>query len=176
MLIAILALACLACVPLIGGHYRALSNIHLRGGWLVTGALAVQIMIISVFDLRSEALARSLHVSTYLLIGVVIALNWSLQWLPVIAVGWLCNFVVIVANAGIMPTSSSAARTIGRHVSGQFENSTPTANAHLAFLGDNIATPRNWPMANILSVGDVVLLIGFALVIWTASRPTTRPI
>jgi hypothetical protein len=174
MLIAIVALAVAACVPLIGGRYAALGQLRIRGSWLVYVALGTQIAIISVFDIHSEAVSRGLHILTYLMIGVCLALNRTVRWLWVVALGWLCNFTAIVANAGVMPTSTSAAPTGGNGAaSTTFENSVPVADARLAFLSDIFTTPRGIPMANTLSIGDLLLLAGVALVIFAASR---RPI
>lgn len=170
MLIAIIAVAVVGCVPLLGGSYRRLARLQLHGTWLVTTALIVQIGIISVFDVKSEAVARSLHILTYVMLGTCLWLNRSVRWLPVVAAGWLANFIAIVANAGVMPTSAAAARALGRQAGTGFENSVPTPNGRLVFLGDTIVTPQGLPLANILSIGDVLLIAGLAMVIWSASR------
>jgi hypothetical protein len=171
MLIAIVALAVVACIPLVGGSYGALGQLRIRGTWLVFGALATQIAIISVFDIQIEAVSRGLHILTYVMIGVCLALNRTVRWVWIVAVGWFCNFTAIVVNGGVMPTSTSGAQTVGRTAtSTTFENAAPVDDARLAFLGDIFSTPREIPMANVLSIGDILLLAGVAFVMFAASR------
>jgi hypothetical protein len=169
MLIAIVALVVVASVPLVGGRYAALGQLRIRGTWLVYGALGIQIAIISVFDIQSETVSRSLHILTYMMIGVCLVLNRTVRLVWIVAVGWLCNFTAIVANAGVMPTSTSGAQG-RRAASTTFENAGPVDDARLAFLGDIFSTPRDIPMANVLSIGDVLLLAGVAVVMFAASR------
>jgi hypothetical protein len=176
MLIVVVALAIVVVVPLFGGRHAALTHLRLRGTWLVAGALVIQIAIISVFDFDAVAVSRSLHVATYLMIGVCLALNRTVRGMWLVTVGWLCNFIAIAANGGVMPASTSAAATLGRTSSDTFANSAPSAHARLAFLGDVLPTPHGLPMANIVSIGDIILLAGLALVVFAASRvPDPHP-
>jgi hypothetical protein len=39
----------------------------------------------------------------------------------------------------------------------------------LLFLGDIFATPRDWPMANVYSVGDFVILLGVVVLLHRVS-------
>jgi hypothetical protein len=41
---------------------------------------------------------------------------------------------------------------------GDFANSTAVAHPHLSFLGDVFAVPASWPVSNVFSVGDVILV------------------
>jgi hypothetical protein len=78
----------------------------------------------------------------------------------------LANLVAIGANRGIMPASAVAMRAAGRvHQAAMFQNSTSLRHPHLSFLGDNFSTPRTWPLANVFSVGDIVLVVGLALLL-----------
>lgn len=81
----------------------------------------------------------------------------------VILLGWALNATVIAANGG-MPVSSSALRAAGytgsveeiEHVRKHVPMSSETS---LAWLGDVIAIP---PLERVVSVGDVVVLMGIA--------------
>jgi hypothetical protein len=174
MLIAIVTVAILVSIPAFGGRHTSMAQLRLRGTWLVSAALGIQIAIISMFDIHSAVVSRSLHASTYLMIGICLALNRNLRWIWVIGIGWACNFAVIAINLGVMPTSATAAHAIGRTTSTTFENSAPITNAHLSFLGDIFATPPSMPMTNVFSIGDLFLVTGFALVVVTASRTSAR--
>lgn len=67
-----------------------------------------------------------------------------------------------------MPASASAIRISGIDTSGGFENSAVLAHAHLAFLGDVIPVPGPWPIGNVLSVGDLIILFGALVVLHRA--------
>ena len=71
-----------------------------------------------------------------------------------------------------------AARRRARRVHDRFANSTAVAHPKLQFLGDVFALPSSWPLHNVFSVGDVLIVLG-ALVgahVITRSRlvPTGR--
>jgi hypothetical protein len=174
MLIVVIAVAIVVAIPLFGGSHAALARLRLRGTWLVAGALVIQIAIISVFDIDAEVVSRSLHVVTYLMIGVCLALNRTVRGMWLVALGWLGNFTAIAVNGGVMPASTSAAPALGESTSGGFANSVPSSHARLAFLGDTLPTPRRLPMATVVSIGDLVLLAGLVLVVFFASRVPDR--
>ena len=56
----------------------------------------------------------------------------------------------ILATAGIHP------------VAGDFNNSGVLSHPHLAWLGDVIPVPASVPMANVFSIGDLLILLGLA--------------
>lgn len=170
MLILVVAAAVVIAIPLFGGRYSALADLRLRGAWLIPIALALQVLIFTVIELESGPFASTVHLSTYAMIGVCIALNREIAWMWVVGLGWMSNIVVIAANGGVMPTSSAAHDALGRGASGHFENSAPLGNARLEFLGDVFVSPSWLPMQNAYSLGDVLLLAGLGLVVWSASR------
>ena len=97
-------------------------------------------------------------------------MNLRLRGMWVVGLGGLLNFIAIAANGGVMPASSSALRDAGRRVtSSSFENSTTVRGARLSFLGDVFAMPASWPLANVFSVGDVLIAVGVAIVVHQAS-------
>ncbi len=77
------------------------------------------------------------------------------------ALGGALNFLCISVNGGVMPADPDALRAIGRSpASDEFINSTALADPKLAFLGDIIPTPDSWPVSNVYSVGDLLILTG----------------
>src|SRR5687768_8120705 len=70
MLIGLAALAILIGVPVCGGRYAALATLRIRGTSIIMLAFAVQVAVISVFDIESIAVSKSLHVVSYLMLGV----------------------------------------------------------------------------------------------------------
>jgi hypothetical protein len=89
----------------------------------------------------------------------------------VVALGAFANVTAIAANGGVMPASPHALAVAGRSgASEHFANSTAVSHPHLAFLGDVFAIPARFPLANVFSIGDVLLLIGGAMTVHVVCR------
>lgn len=166
MILGIAYLLCLLSVPLAGGRLSRLADVKLRAAWLAGAAIAIQVVIVSVLPGSIGALGEPLHMASYLLLGAFAVINRRIAGLPIIALGGLSNFLCITANGGVMPADPDALRAIGRSpASDEFINSTALAHPKLAFLGDIIPTPASWPVTNVYSVGDLLILTGaFVLV------------
>ncbi|HEY7600069.1 MAG TPA: DUF5317 family protein, partial [Candidatus Limnocylindrales bacterium] len=91
--------------------------------------------------------------------------------------GALLNLAAIAANGGQMPASAEAFMALnGTAVvpAEGFSNSIILApDAPLLFLGDVFVLPRPIPLANVFSIGDVLIAIGGALFV---ARTMTRPL
>ena len=96
--------------------------------------------------------------------------------LALAALGVALNCLVILANGGHMPRSVEAAASVGQASASQpvrdrLVNVQPMTNdTQLVWLGDSLPQPRWLPMANVISVGDLLLAAGLAC--W-AFRVTT---
>jgi hypothetical protein len=163
MLMALLAGLLVATVPLFGGHLRALAHVRIKSFWLIAGALALQVVAISVVPTWPRAVLVSAHLVSYLMAGWFVWLNRRVSGLPIVALGGALNAVTIAVNGGTLPASRSALATAGIHpVAGDFNNSGVLAHPHLAWLGDVIPVPASVPMANVFSIGDLLILLGLA--------------
>jgi hypothetical protein len=152
-------------VPLAGGRLGRLADLRLRAVWVLALALVAQILIISVIPGGDVAVHRALHLSTYVAVLVWVALNRQLRWRWPIVLGGGLNFVVIVANGGVMPASRAAQIAAGLVGRQGFENSVAVAHPNLGFLGDVFAVPADLPLANVFSIGDALLVLGTFLVV-----------
>lgn len=86
-------------------------------------------------------------------------------------VGAILNLLAIVANAGVMPATAGALATAGvPSGGGVIANSASVADPRLRFLGDVFAIPSSVPLANVFSVGDVLIALGVGWTIVRASR------
>ena len=145
---------------------RARAAVRARGrgaaqAWLAGAAIAIQIGIVSIFPGDLGPLGEPLHILSYLLLGAFAWANRRIAGLPIVALGGLLNFVCITVNGGVMPADPDALAAIGRSpTSDEFINSTALAHPKLAFLGDIIPTPASWPVSNVYSVGDLLILTG----------------
>jgi Family of unknown function (DUF5317) len=150
-----------ATVPLAGGHLSELASIKFQRTWTVLVGLAIQIVIISVIPAADPVLLAVAHVISYVFIGAFVYSNRSQPGLWLVGAGWGSNLLVIAANGGIMPTAASAVASSARKVAAnEFVNSRALAHPKLQFLGDIFAIPRSWPLHNVFSIGDILIVAG----------------
>ena len=167
---ALAILLLLVTVPVAGGRLSRLSDLELRGLWLVVVAFAIQVLLVTVVPEGDETLHRVAHIATYGLAAGCILRNLDLRFMWVVAVGGLLNFIAIAANGGVMPASRGALAAAGLDpASGEFANSDLVRHPHVAFLGDVFAIPAGWPGANVFSLGDALMLVGAFLVLHAAT-------
>lgn len=153
-----------------GGDLRRLSELRFRYAWLIFVCLVVQVLIISILPDGSTWLAATAHVLTYVGALVVVWLNRSIFGLPVLGLGAFCNALAIAVNNGTLPATDSAAAAAHVKTNGTgLVNSAPLAHPHLLWLGDVMASPSWLPLRNTVSVGDLLILLGAALLVWRAS-------
>ena len=154
-----------------GGRLQKLNLILLHAPWLIFIALGIQFLIFPIG--KGAPIIPSgteyLHIASYVILGVFVLLNWREWGIVAMAAGALSNFVVISANGGYMPTRIETLRFAGL-ISAEtalspgepFRNNIIMGNnAPLWFMGDIFALPAGFPLANVFSIGDVILAIGF---------------
>jgi len=172
MIIVVAVVIAALSVPLLGGHLSRLATLRFRMPAALLGALVLQILIISVLPgFLPSWLAQGLHLVTYGLALVFLIANRKIPGLWLIGAGGMANLIAIGANNGIMPASPVALAAAGRALSKQgFQNSTSLPSAHLRLLGDIFSTPHTWPLANVFSIGDIVLVVGALLLLHRVCR------
>jgi hypothetical protein len=160
----------------IGGRLDRLADLRFEWGWLAIAGLAVQIVLFSGFvDAGLErGVGAAIYVGSTGAVLVAVWRNLSVAGLPLVAAGAISNLAAIVANEGIMPTTAEALAAAGMDTEAGFSNSAVVANPALAPLTDIFATPPWLPLANVFSIGDVLIGLGIALVIALGMRGGTR--
>ena len=159
MLLGLVFIACLLTVPLARGKLTALADLRLRRPWLALAGIGVQIAVISVIPGGGPAhLHELVHLLSYALLGAFAWSNRRVPGVPVILLGGVLNFAAIAANGGVMPADPDLAS----HVAGAegFVNSGAVDDPRLLFLGDVFATPDWFPLYNVYSVGDALIIAG----------------
>ncbi len=173
MLIIALALLALVTVPLTGGRLSALATVQLRKVWLLPTALALQVLVISVVPHWPHTLLSGVHVATY---GLAVAFVYANRHVPgvlLIGAGGVCNGVAIALNGGTLPASASALGRAGKQMDpNEFANSGVLTDPHLPWLGDQFAIPAGLPLANVFSIGDVLIVLGVAYGAHRICRPS----
>jgi hypothetical protein len=170
MFLGVCALLTLALVPLTGGRLSRLAEVRLRMIPLAVAALALQVLVISVWPTMPHLLAVAGHLTSYAMLAVVVWANRSVPGMLLIAAGAGANAVAIAVNGGTLPASSWALRHAGIPARVGFHNSGALAHPHLAWLGDIMVTPSWLPLRNMLSVGDLVLLAGAIVLVVRVTR------
>jgi hypothetical protein len=162
----------IASVPLLGGQLGELRSIRIRGAAFVGAAVVVQTLLVTVLPKDvPPAVSGGAHLLTYAAGVGVLLFNRRIPGMAIVALGGLANTAAIAANNGVMPASAAARAAAGLPplTSGgsHFANSATVSSARLGFLGDVFPWPRPMPFANVFSVGDVLLVVGIAALVWT---------
>jgi Family of unknown function (DUF5317) len=155
---------------LLGGRLERLADVRFRLGPLAFVALAVQLVLFSpLADGLSDDVARAIYVVSTALVGVVLLANLRLTGVPLIVIGAALNLAAILANGGAMPASPSALAALGFGTGGN-TNSVVVDQPALEPLTDIFAMPAWMPLANVFSIGDVLIGAGIAIAIAAAMR------
>jgi hypothetical protein len=146
---------------LLGGRLSRLLEVRFRLSWTVPAALLVQAAVFVGPGLPLGSTERvSLHIGSYVLLLVFVTANLRLRALIPVLAGVALNAVAIAANGGLMPVTADAARAAGLTVDSS--SSVTATPERLTFLGDIFAIPAGLPLANVFSLGDI--LIGFGMI------------
>jgi hypothetical protein len=176
MIIPVAALFVLAVPVILGGSVTRMARVRLRGATWLFAALAVQVLIVELLT-GPVAVLQAAHIGTYVVAAWFVAVNLRVPGVGLVGLGALSNGLVILINGGTLPARAGALRAAGLAVAEPgFVNSGVLANPRLAWLGDVFALPQPLPLANVFSVGDVLVIAGVAVASWRiCGTRWTRP-
>lgn len=151
-----------------GGSLRTLGNAYLRAVPVVFAGVVLQVA--STFADRGEMrwVSFGLVLASFGCVFAFAAINYRLPGMTLIAIGALCNLLVISANGG-MPVSLDALERAG--LGNPFEDAGSTLkgahhaltdSSRLRFLADVIPITVT---ANVASVGDIIIWAGLLLLV-----------
>jgi uncharacterized protein DUF5317 len=161
----------------LGGSIRNLAQVEVRMWWLFPIALLLQLLPVP------QAKTGLMHnlpfvtlLASFVLIGVVVAMNLGLRGFPLILIGVILNLIPITVNQG-MPVSGAAVVKSGGALAdvprGTGEkHHLQTAEDLVIFLGDVIAVRT--PFRAVVSIGDLVMWIGAAWFVTAAMLGVPR--
>ncbi len=152
----------LATVPLGKGRLGRLADIRLKRWWLLVGAFALQVVALRLPDTST---AGALHAASYLTGALYLGSNLHLPGLWWVGLGGTLNFVAIAVNGGVMPADPAALAIVGGRLREGFVNSAALDDPRLAFLGDIFPVPLPGGLANVVSIGDVIICAGIFLAV-----------
>jgi hypothetical protein len=171
MALALPFVAGLALAPLLGGRWSRLADLQLRGVPLFYVGIALQLLAFPVSALpwrTPDRLAVVLWLVSYGLFAFGAARNLPISGVPLVAAGMLSNVTAILSNGGHMPALPGALRAAGLHFE-QSRNSTALNAPHFPWLVDRWAAPSWVPLANVYSVGDVLIALGGVVFVLVAT-------
>lgn len=168
-------LAGLVVGAILGGRLERLAAIPFRFGWLVIVALVVQVALFSpLADALPADVGRVVYVASTAAVGLVVIANARLPGLALVAAGAAANLAAIVANGGAMPASPAALSAAGLGI-GAHTNSVVVDRPALEPLTDVFGLPAWMPLANVFSVGDVLIAVGVAVAVAAGMRRGDAP-
>jgi hypothetical protein len=161
---------------LAGGRIEGLVQLRFRWAALAVAGLLVQVVL---FTPLGDGIAGDLGPAVYLAstaaVFVAVLRNLRMPGMAIAAVGALSNLVAIAANGGSMPADPGALALAGFEGPGEHTNSVVLAEPALRPLTDIFALPSWVPLANVFSIGDVLIGVGVAIAIVAAMRRREPP-
>lgn len=166
-----------------GGSLRHFGQLQLRWIPLVGASFGLQLLIFT--PLRATPLiavaTTQLYVLSMLMLIMWVAVNWHIPGMVFMAAGLLLNTIAIVANGGYMPVLPASAAYAGK-IENYATEGLAVANNSLAtdaqvrvwLLTDILALPRWFPLANVFSIGDVLILVGACILCYITVRRAPR--
>jgi hypothetical protein len=159
------------------GRLSRLVFLRLRGMWLVLVALGIQLLIFPLFTPNPIIPFGTaiLHGVSYGLVLLWLLLNVRVRPLIAVGGGALLNILVVALNGGYMPASPAAFERAGLSSVARLLAQGETygnlvgmsAATHLNVLGDWIGLPWGVPFATVMSMGDVLIMIGL---VWLLAK------
>jgi hypothetical protein len=154
------------------GRLDGLLHLDFRWAALAVGGLLVQLILFTPIGsaVAGDALVPTIYIASTLAVFVAVARNVRMPGMAIVAAGALCNLVAIAANGGLMPADPGALALAGFSGPGEHTNSVVLEAPVFEPLTDVYALPAWLPMANVFSVGDVLIGVGVAVAIVAAMR------
>ncbi|MBI2776989.1 MAG: DUF5317 domain-containing protein [Chloroflexi bacterium] len=161
---------------LAGGRLDGLAHLNFRWAALAVGGLLVQVVLFTPFgDRLAGGLGPAIYTASTAAVFVAVVRNLRMPGMAIVAIGALSNLAAITANGGAMPADPAALAIAGFSGPGDYTNSVVLAEPALRPLTDIYALPAWMPMANVFSIGDVLIGLGVAVAIVAAMRRRGAP-
>lgn len=155
------------------GKIKNIERIEIKGWYLflLAGLIQVSISFLKGRDLLLgpeffNTYFFYVHLFTYLLLIIGVILNIKNKFMIFILIGMVLNFIVIFSNGGKMPVSFKNVKGYEHYVeelpdrSYDIKHTIVKEDTKFKYLADVIALPRSYPLAGIISIGDIFLSLG----------------
>lgn len=154
---------------LTGGSASRLGDLHFRWAPLIAVGMALQVLLFSspLGDALGP-LAPAVYIASNVAVLAAVWRNLAIPGLGLVLLGGASNLVAIIVNGGYMPVSPDALAAMGRLPREGYSNSKLVDGVALGPLTDLFAMPAWVPVANVFSIGDVLIGVGAAIAIVAA--------
>jgi len=157
-----------------GGSAARLGDLHFRWAPLIVAGMAGQLLLFSTpLGAALGDAAPFAYVASNAAVLVAVWRNLAIPGLPLVLIGGSLNLITICANGGFMPVSRDAVVAMGRLPKEGYSNSRLFDGVVLGPLTDLFAMPTWIPLANVFSVGDVLIGLGAAIAVVAAMHGRT---
>lgn len=152
-----------------GGSAARLGDLRFSWAPLIAVGMGVQVLLFSspLGDALGPA-APIVYLASNVAVLVAVWRNLAIPGLPLVLIGGASNLITICANGGFMPVDAGALVAIGRLPREGYSNSRLMDGVVLGPLTDLFAMPAWLPMANIFSIGDVLIGVGAGIAVLAA--------
>jgi predicted MFS family arabinose efflux permease len=181
MIIGLVLIAGLAIAWALGARLSELARLRFRGDALVFVSLGLQLAVFTPLNHHIPTrYDTTLHLLSYLLLVGFFVLNVRLRGFWLVGSGVFANALVIAVNGGRMPVALDAWRATGADASlitatgSSANNVLAGAGTHLAWLGDVFPLPPAVPFSTVISIGDILMLLGMVAFVYRSCAP--RPV
>ncbi len=154
------------------GKLENIERIEIRGWYLFLLAGLIQLTI-SFLKAKNLLLGPEffhtyfiyIHGFTYILLIIGALINVNNRFMIFVLVGILLNFIVIFSNDGKMPVSFENVQGYEHYEelpdrAYDIKHSIVTEDTNFVYLADIIPLPSAYPLAGIISIGDIFLSLG----------------
>jgi len=161
------------------GTLGNLLSIQWRGLYLPVGAVLLETIADQLHEriLLGSGITLGIQVLVYGLLVAFFVINYRISGLKLVGVGVLMNVLVVFANGGYMPVSTSMAEAYGfvetltlLKQGAIFGHAVLTPETTLSLLGDWIHIPPPYWFPKSVSPGDLIMDLGFMVTIITGMR------
>lgn len=154
------------------GRITNIGKINIRGLYLFFISAIIQMTLslgkglnIRFLEIAIDGYFFYIYLFTYILLAIGVLLNIDKKFMKFIFIGIILNGIVIFSNSGKMPVSIDGIRGINNYdeiVAREFDikHSSIDGNTRLPYLGDIILIDKPYPLARIMSLGDIFMMIG----------------
>ena len=176
MLLSATVLICFIIAIIVNHGVKGIEEKSVKGFYLIFIGFGIQLAIFNEKFATSgfSYLTPYFYILSLLLLMLFLLLNLKYKGIKITMLGFLLNFIVIVANKGYMPQDPEKLVLMKEFEKiellnkfGAFYNGTlMTYKTHFNFLGDIIAVPILKPYGSVYSIGDVFITIGITIFIF----------
>lgn len=156
------------------GRISNLASIRIRGWFMILFAIILQLMLFFKDALPIIGkYSRNIYIASAILILLTIIFNLNKKGMWLILIGALLNFIVMMLNGFQMPIHFEGLRLAGLEKmiegikAGDIINYMALENINnwTRYLAKFIVIPKPYPLAKVISIGDIVMSLGIILFI-----------